>query len=247
MQQPFDIPADLFPFRSNWTEVAGIPVHYIDEGQGPVILLLHGNFMWSFSYRRLITALSKTHRCISIDLAGMGMTRMPERFSRIIIANSWAWSCHDYRASKLWSMVSPLSTRALRRFMLNKKRWLFEDRSDLENPDVWNACIAPYPNAAAFKPIAQLARELTRARPYFDKLADNMHRLADKDIQIIWSVKEGGLFPEFVQEDLFLKRWRDIFPAAPVTRVDDIGYYSLVTRPSEALLDVIMREFASGR
>jgi len=168
------------------------------------------------------------------------MTRVPDQFSRIIIANSWAWSCHDYRASKIWSFVSPLSKRLLRKLMLNKKRWLFEDASELANPEVWKACTNPYMRAADFLPIAQLAKELTCAKPYFGQLERDMHKLADKNIDIIWSVKDGGLFPEFVKEDMFLKRWRDIFPNAPVTKVDDIGYYTLITRPSEALLNTIL-------
>jgi hypothetical protein len=32
----------LFPFRSRFIEIDGNTVHYIDEGRGPVLLLLHG-------------------------------------------------------------------------------------------------------------------------------------------------------------------------------------------------------------
>lgn len=283
---------DVFPYQSNWCEVDGIPVHYIDEGQGPVLLLVHGNFMWSFSYRRLIKALSKSFRCISIDLAGMGlsgkphnlgrpdfqysyleqshivqgvvtaldlkeitflsfdhggpigfgvMTRVPERFNRIVIANSWAWSCHSYRATKIWSFLAPLSKRALKHLMTKKQRWIFEDRADLETPEVWEACIGPYRGAGDFAPMATMAKQLTCAKPYFEEIAKNLFRLEDKQVQIVWSTKLGGLFPEFVDEDIFLQRWRGIFPNAAVTRVQDTSYYNMITKPSKVLVDVLLR------
>lgn len=292
MVRPFDVPHQLFPYQSNWCEVDGIAVHYIDEGQGPVLLLLHGNFMWSFSFRRLIEALSKSFRCISIDLAGMGMsgkphalgldnfgysyleqshivqgvittlgldkitflsfdhggpigfgvmTRAPERFDRIVIANSWAWSCHTYRATKIWSSIAPLSKRALKHLMLNKKRWIFEDRAELEIPEIWNASTHPYRTSSDFAPMAKMAQELTQAKPYFEELENKLHLLKDKDIDIVWSTREGGLFPEFVKEDMFLGCWRSIFPKAPVKLVPDIGYYSLVTQPSQMLINTILR------
>lgn len=292
MERPFEIPHKLFPYQSNWCEVDGIPVHYIDEGQGPVLLLIHGNFMWSFSYRRLIGVLSKSYRCISIDLAGMGMsgkphelghgkfqytyleqshivegvintldlsditflsfdhggpigfgvmTRSPERFSRIIVANSWAWSCHAYRATKIWSSVAPLSKRALKQLMLNKKRWIFEDKADLEIPEVWSACTTPYRTTDDFAPMAKMAQQLTCAKSYFEELDSNLYRLADKEIDIVWTTKGGGMFPEFVKEDMFLSRWREIFPKAPVNRVADTGYYGIVTRPSKTLIDTVLQ------
>ena len=40
---------------------------YVDEGKGPVLLLLHGNGSWSFLYRHMIPLLSKHFRCIALD------------------------------------------------------------------------------------------------------------------------------------------------------------------------------------
>ena len=52
-------------------------MHYIDEGAGPVVLLLHGNPTWSFYYRNLIKELSRDHRVIAPDFIGLGLSDHP--------------------------------------------------------------------------------------------------------------------------------------------------------------------------
>lgn len=65
---------DLFPVKSNWVNIDGHHVHYVDEGDGPVLLMLHGNPTWSFLYRRLIAGLSDRFRCIAVDYPGFGLS-----------------------------------------------------------------------------------------------------------------------------------------------------------------------------
>lgn len=57
----------LFPFTSRSIEVDGNRIHYIDEGQGPTLLLLHGNPTWSFLYRHIVRQLAPHFRCIALD------------------------------------------------------------------------------------------------------------------------------------------------------------------------------------
>ncbi|MGI8816241.1 MAG: hypothetical protein ACR2G2_13455 [Pseudonocardia sp.] len=49
----------LFPFDSHWYATSAGRMHYIDEGprDAPVIVLFHGNPMWSFLYRHIIRGL----------------------------------------------------------------------------------------------------------------------------------------------------------------------------------------------
>ena len=49
----------LYPFESRWFESSVGPVHYIDEGQGQTLFLMHGNPDWSFLYRKMIPLLSE--------------------------------------------------------------------------------------------------------------------------------------------------------------------------------------------
>ncbi len=57
--------------------VDGLRVHYIDEGEGPVLLLLHGWAAPVETYRLLTEHLSKTHRVVAPDMPGCGGTDEP--------------------------------------------------------------------------------------------------------------------------------------------------------------------------
>lgn len=70
-----------YPFRSHWIKIKAGRLHYIDEGSGEILLFLHGNPVWSYTYRKLIKELSKTYRCIAIDHIGFGLSEKPEEFS----------------------------------------------------------------------------------------------------------------------------------------------------------------------
>ena len=52
-------------------------MHYLDEGKGSPVLMVHGNPSWSFYYRNLVQALSSSHRCIVPDHIGMGLSDKP--------------------------------------------------------------------------------------------------------------------------------------------------------------------------
>jgi len=61
-----------FPYQPHYIEIEGMRVHYVDEGQGEVILCLHGEPSWSFLYRKMIPPLSEKHRVIAMDFIGFG-------------------------------------------------------------------------------------------------------------------------------------------------------------------------------
>ena len=61
-----------FPYQPNYLDIDGMRVHYVDEGQGEIILCLHGEPSWSFLYRKMIPPLSKAHRVIAMDFIGFG-------------------------------------------------------------------------------------------------------------------------------------------------------------------------------
>jgi haloalkane dehalogenase len=73
--RPAWLPQDLYPFEGHFAQIEGSTVHYVDEGGGPPLLLLHGNPTWSFLYRDLIRGLSDRYRCIAPDHPGFGLSR----------------------------------------------------------------------------------------------------------------------------------------------------------------------------
>lgn len=55
----------------------GLKQHYIDQGQGDPVVMVHGNPSWSIYYRRLVEALSPNYRCIVPDHIGCGFSDKP--------------------------------------------------------------------------------------------------------------------------------------------------------------------------
>ncbi|MDD7886218.1 alpha/beta fold hydrolase [Flavivirga sp. 57AJ16] len=71
---------NVFPFKSNYFQTKSGKIHYVDEGEGEIILFVHGTPTWSFLYRNFISALSKEYRCIAVDNLGFGLSDKPEGF-----------------------------------------------------------------------------------------------------------------------------------------------------------------------
>lgn len=67
-----------YPFRSKYIEIDGHKMHYVDEGSGTPVLMVHGTPEWSFGYRYIIKGLKENFRCIAPDLLGMGLSDKPE-------------------------------------------------------------------------------------------------------------------------------------------------------------------------
>jgi haloalkane dehalogenase len=55
----------------------GLRYHYLDEGDGEPVVMVHGNPSWSFYYRRLVEALSPSYRTIVPDHIGCGFSDKP--------------------------------------------------------------------------------------------------------------------------------------------------------------------------
>ena len=62
MVEPFVPDRNLFPFESRWFNSDVGQIHYVDEGSGQPILMLHGNPTWSFLYRGIIIRLTHPPR-----------------------------------------------------------------------------------------------------------------------------------------------------------------------------------------
>lgn len=74
-EERFDLPEGAFPFESRFMNIGQARLHYIREGEGPILLFLHGNPAWSFLYRNIIGALRESYDCIALDLPGFGLSK----------------------------------------------------------------------------------------------------------------------------------------------------------------------------
>lgn len=67
------------PPEGQFVEVDGVRLHYVERGQGPAVLLIHGNNVWwrDFLASGLIDVLARDHRVISFDRPGFGHSERP--------------------------------------------------------------------------------------------------------------------------------------------------------------------------
>jgi haloalkane dehalogenase len=80
VKRPFEVETAEYPFEDKWLSYQGGYIHYIDEGKGKTILLLHGNPTWSYLYRNVVKELRDDYRLIALDYPGFGMSKAPSTY-----------------------------------------------------------------------------------------------------------------------------------------------------------------------
>ena len=68
----------LYPFRPHFLDRSGLRYHYVDQGTGDPVVMVHGNPTWSFFFRQVISGLSPDYRCIAPDHMGCGLSDKPD-------------------------------------------------------------------------------------------------------------------------------------------------------------------------
>ncbi len=79
-KKPIDISdlRHLYPYESHYLDLNGFNYHYLDEGEGEPLVMVHGNPTWSFYFRELINNLSSQYRTIVPDHMGCGLSDKPD-------------------------------------------------------------------------------------------------------------------------------------------------------------------------
>src|SRR5512133_3021901 len=70
-----------YPFASHYLQLPMGRMHYIDEGHGSPIVMVHGTPTWSFLYRHLVKRLAADYRCLAPDNLGFGLSNKPAGWS----------------------------------------------------------------------------------------------------------------------------------------------------------------------
>ena len=68
----------LYPFASHEITLGGHRYHYLDEGTGEPLVLVHGNPTWSFYWRELVAGLRGHYRVLVPDHIGCGLSDKPD-------------------------------------------------------------------------------------------------------------------------------------------------------------------------
>ncbi|HZR96355.1 MAG TPA: haloalkane dehalogenase [Gaiellaceae bacterium] len=91
-----------YPFAPHWLELDGRRMHYVDEGTGAPVLLLHGEPTWSFLWRKIIPRLPG--RVVAPDLIGFGRSDKP---------TDVGWYSYDRHVASIAQLVETLDLRGL--------------------------------------------------------------------------------------------------------------------------------------
>ncbi len=93
----------LYPFASHHLDLQGLRYHYLDEGSGSPLVMVHGNPTWSFYWRNLVTAFRPQFRVVVPDHMGCGLSDKPQDYPY----------CLDQHIDNLTQLVERLDLRGL--------------------------------------------------------------------------------------------------------------------------------------
>ncbi len=92
-----------YPFASHHLDLQGLRYHYLDEGSGSPLVMVHGNPTWSFYWRNLVTAFRPQFRVVVPDHMGCGLSDKPQDYPY----------CLDQHIDNLTQLVERLDLRGL--------------------------------------------------------------------------------------------------------------------------------------
>jgi haloalkane dehalogenase len=91
-----------YDFEPHYLDFDGLRMHYVDEGAGDPVLLLHGEPTWAYLYRKVIAELAGSARCVAPDYFGFGRSDKP---------TDPGWYSYDRHAESLVAFAERLDLR----------------------------------------------------------------------------------------------------------------------------------------
>jgi haloalkane dehalogenase len=93
-----------WPCEPRYLDQDGLRMHYVDEGAGDPVLLLHGEPTWSYLYRKLIPPLAARNRVVAPDYFGFGRSDKPTELG---------WYSYDRHVESIRRLVEELGLRRI--------------------------------------------------------------------------------------------------------------------------------------
>ena len=214
-----------YPFQSHWLPLSVGRMHYVDEGQGDVLLFVHGTPTWSYEWRHVIAALRSEWRCLAPDLMGFGLSDRPSGFPYTPEAHAgvlrefveqlrletFTLIVHDFGGPIALPLAIEHGEGVERLVLLNTWMWSFEGDRDMEGKArIAGGSLGRYlyrwanfslrvilPQAFADR------RKLTPAihRQYLERFPDH-----DSRGQVLWSLARAMLGSSRYYESLWQRR-----------------------------------------
>lgn len=271
MEIPNHIRAE-YPFSPNWFSTGDHKLHYVDEGEGSSVVMIHGNPTWSFYYRNLIKSLEPNHRCLALDNMGCGLSDKPQAYDYTLkqhIENVVAWIkelelesfdlvVHDWGGAIGMGVAQALPERVKKFVILNTGAFYMD-----KIPKRIAVCKIPILGDLIIRGVNGFAGPATRmavSRPLTKEVKDGYllpynnwnNRIAtlrfvqdiptnpsQKTFQVLGeiesfllSLKEHSMLigwglKDFCFDEVFLEKWKALFPEAKVLAYPKSGHYIL--------------------
>jgi haloalkane dehalogenase len=273
MQQ---LPRDLYPFDGKYFDLDGLRMHYLDEGEGTPVVMVHGNPTWSFFFRDLVRDLRVDHRAIVPDHIGCGFSDKPgdadydyrlrrrvadfsafmdgldvdtidlvihdwggviamgwavlhpERIRRLVILNTGVFPLPGpkkvpWQLALARTFIGALLVQGLNAFVRVANRLCVTKPMPREVRQGYCAPYDSWANRIATLRFVQDAPATPADSSYepLTEIADKLEVFSEHPILICWGDED------FVFDDHFLSRWREIYPHAEVHQFADAGHYLL--------------------
>ena len=211
----------FYPFQSRWCRTSRGTVHYIDEGDGPLLLFLHGSPTWSFLYRDVVVRLRDRYRCVAVDHLGFGLSERPEGFGYTVAEHT----------AVLAELIAQLD---LRDYVVIGHDWggpiglgaAVRDPARVRGVAVTNTVLWPV------RPVAnRLFSRIMSSRPM-------TRRILDDDLLV-----ERFLLPSISAHDAVADHYRNVFPD-PASRAA-LAVAPQEIRGADALLATLERDIVS--
>ncbi|MCP4804393.1 MAG: alpha/beta fold hydrolase [Proteobacteria bacterium] len=161
-------------------------------------------------------------------------TRLPDRFSRIVVTNTAAFRSQSIPPSIASCRIPLFGDVAVRGF--NGFAWAATWRTTVRPLDkaVKEGLLHPYDSWANRIATLRFVEDIPMKadHPSWDTLIgveDGLEKLADKPMMVLWGEQDWCFTPEFRRE------WQRRFPSAQVHAWDDVGHYVMEDAPERVV------------
>lgn len=136
-----------WPYQARRCPVSAGTLHYIDEGGGPPVVLVHGTPTWGFEWRHVVAALRASHRTVVPDHLGFGLSSRPtdadyrpeahaarfdEFMARVLPDGRVSLVVHDFGGPIALAWALAHADRLASLTLVNTWMWSFAD-----DPTMW--------------------------------------------------------------------------------------------------------------
>jgi haloalkane dehalogenase len=228
-------------------------LHHVDEGDGPVVLFVHGNPSSSRLHRKVIARLRGTHRCVAPDLPGFGESAVPrgfgwtpsehadalERFVLDLDLRGITLMCQDWGGPIGFAVAGRHPERFDGFVVGNTWAWPMNRRGT----GLWSAWFSgPIgsramqrlgawkwnpPGRPELDAVKGLAAGVDRSNRFLSEVERGLERLRDKRAVIVWPDRD----PVFGPTEL--RRWREQWPDAEVVTLRGASHFIQEDAPAE--------------